>query len=165
MLQTGPEQSWSKSSVTVERAAEELLKRMDAAENLISFTEYTFKNYETAAIHRIIASQLERIEQGDIDRLMLLVPPRHGKSELASRRFPAFFLGRHPDRQFISASATGSLAEDFGRDVRNIIDSPEYRVLFDTRLAEDSKAKGRWNTHQDGSYYAIGVNAAIMGRG
>ena len=48
---------------------------MDAAEDLIKFTEYTFKNYETAAIHRIIASQLERIEQGDIDRLMLLVPP------------------------------------------------------------------------------------------
>jgi hypothetical protein len=71
------------------------------------------------------------------DRLMLLVPPRHGKSELASRRFPAFYLGRHPERQFISASASGALAEDFGRDVRNIISSPEYARLFDTRLAEE----------------------------
>src|ERR1700730_15664837 len=165
MLQTGPEQSWNRSSVTVERAAKELLRRMDAAENLIKFTEYTFKQYETAEIHRIIASQLERIEQGDIDRLMLLVPPRHGKSELASRRFPAFFLGRHPDRQFISASASVTLAEDFGRDVRNIIASPQYACLFDTRLAEDSQGRGRWNTAQGGSYIAAGVGSQIMGRG
>jgi hypothetical protein len=78
---------------------------MDAAEDLIKFTEYTFKAYQTAAIHRVIASQLERVEQGEVDRLMLHVPPRHGKSELASRRFPAYYLGKHPERQFISASA------------------------------------------------------------
>ena len=73
---TGQEQSWSRSSVTVERAAKELLRRMDAAEDLIKFTEYTFRAYQTAEIHRIIASQLERVEQGEVDRLMLLVPPR-----------------------------------------------------------------------------------------
>jgi len=63
------------------------------------------------------------VERGEIDRLMLLVPPRHGKSELASKRFPAFYLGRHPHRQFISVSATAELAADFGRDVRNLIES------------------------------------------
>ena len=138
---------------------------MDAASSLIKFTEFTYPRYRTALIHTQIAEQLERVERGEIDRLMLLVPPRHGKSELASRRFPAFYLGRHPDKQFISASAAGPLAEDFGRDVRNIISSPEYSAIFDTRLAEDSQAKGRWNTAQGGSYYAIGVNAAVMGRG
>jgi len=138
---------------------------MDATSSLINFTEFTYPRYRTALIHRQIAEQLERVERGDIDRLMLLVAPRHGKSELSSRRFPAYYLGRHPERQFISASAAGPLAEDFGRDVRNIINSPEYRVLFDTRLAEDSQAKGRWNTSQGGSYYSIGVNAAAMGRG
>jgi hypothetical protein len=96
---------------------------------------------------------------------MLLVPPQHGKSELASRRFPAYYLGRHPERKFISASAGVTLAEDFGRDVRNIIASPEYAYLFDTRLAEDSQAKGRWNTAQGGSYFAVGVNSQVMGRG
>ncbi len=140
-------------------------RRIEAKETLIGFTEYTNPRYKTGKIHRVIAEQLERVERGEIDRLMLLVPPRHGKSELASRRFPARYLGKYPHRQFISSSATGSLAEDFGRDVRNIISSPQYRVLFDTRLAEDSKAKGRWNTDQDGSYYAIGVGAAVMGRG
>lgn len=143
----------------------ELLRRMDATESLINFTEFTYPRYQTAGIHRQIAEQLERIERREIDRLMLLVPPRHGKSELASRRFPAYYLGRHPDRQFISASAASPLAEDFGRDVRNIINGPEYKALFDTRLAEDSQAKGRWNTAQGGSYYAVGVNAAVMGRG
>lgn len=143
----------------------EVERRIKAAQSLIGFTEYTNTRYHTGQIHQTIAEQLERVERGEVDRLMLLVPPRHGKSELASRRFPAFYLGKHPHRQFISASASGSLAEDFGRDVRNIIDSPEYRVLFKTRLAEDSKAKGRWNTNEGGAYYAIGVNAAIMGRG
>src|SRR5262249_51253472 len=100
--------------------------------------------------------QLERVERGEIDRLMLLVPPRHGKSELASRRFPAWYLGRHPDQHFISASARFALAEDFGRDVRNLMKSEEYAQIFDVQLAEDSQARGRWNTAQGGSYYAVG---------
>jgi predicted phage terminase large subunit-like protein len=149
----------------VSDALREIRRRAQAKQSLIAFTEFTNARYHTGDIHHKIAAQLERVERGEIDRLMLLVPPRHGKSELASRRFPAYYLGRHPHRQFISASASGSLAEDFGRDVRNIIDSPEYAVLFKTRLAEDSKAKGRWNTSEGGSYYAIGVNAHVMGRG
>jgi len=151
--------------LTLETALSEIERRATAKDSLIGFTEYTNPRYKTATIHCQIAEQLERVERGEIDRLMLLVPPRHGKSELASRRFPARYLGKYPHRQFISSSATGSLAEDFGRDVRNIIASPQYRVLYETRLAEDSKAKGRWNTAQDGSYYAIGVGAAVMGRG
>src|SRR5262245_62997297 len=96
---------------------------------------------------------------------MLLVPPRHGKSELASRRFPAWYLGRHPEKQFISASASATLSEDFGRDVRNLIASSEYAEIFGTTLAEDSQARGRWQTDEGGSYYAVGVGGAIMGRG
>jgi predicted phage terminase large subunit-like protein len=140
------------------------LRRL-AKTSLISFTEYTYSRYEAADIHRQIAEQLERVERGETDRLMLLVPPRHGKSELASRRFPAWYLGRHPERQFISASASVMLAEDFGRDVRNLIASQEYAQVFDTRLAEDSQAKGRWMTSEGGSYYACGVGSALMGRG
>lgn len=96
---------------------------------------------------------------------MLLVPPRHGKSELASRRFPAYYLGKHPERQFISASANSELAADFGRDVRNILASPEYCYLFPTRLAADSQAKGKWNTQQGGSYFSVGLDGAVLGRG
>ena len=138
---------------------------MDAAESLIGFTEYTFSRYRTAPHHKIIAGQLERIERGEIDRLMLLVPPRHGKSELASKRLPAWFLGRQPQKQFISVSATAELAADFGREVRNIINSPEYRAVFDTTLAEDSQAKGKWHTAEGGIYYSLGVGGSVLGRG
>jgi predicted phage terminase large subunit-like protein len=165
MQQIGQGPNWSPSSMTPELAATELLRRTEATENLIAFTEYTFDRYKTAPHHRLIAQQLERVERDEIDRLMLLVPPRHGKSELASKRFPAFYLGRHPHRQFISVSATAELAADFGRDVRNLIESPEYQVLFSTKLAEDSKAKGKWHTADGGIYYAIGIDGSVLGRG
>lgn len=144
----------------------ELLRRKRATENLVEFTEFTYPKYRTAPHHRIIAEHLERVERGESKRLMLLLPPRHGKSELASKRFPPLCLGRKPDRQFISASATSGLAEDFGREVRNIIASQEYKNLFPkTELAEDSQAKGKWNTTAGGSYYSIGVGGAVIGRG
>ena len=96
---------------------------------------------------------------------MLLLPPRHGKSELASKRFEAWYLGRNPEKAIIAASATATLAESFGREVRNIIKSQKYRMLFDTTLAEDSTAKGRWHTDKGGQYYALGVEGDAMGRG
>jgi len=153
------------SLLALQKAALTESKRRAAATDLISFTEFTYPRYESSALHRQIAEQLERVERGEVDRLMLLVPPRHGKSELASRRFPAWYLGRHPEKQFISASASVTLAEDFGRDVRNLIASPEYAEIFDTRLSEDSQAKGRWMTSGGGSYFATGVGGALMGRG
>ena len=102
----GAETNWSPGSLTPERVVQELLTRTDATTSLIKFTEYTFPAYRAAKFHWAIAEQLERVAKGEIDRLMLLVPPRHGKSELASKRFPAWFLGRQPQRQFISVSAT-----------------------------------------------------------
>jgi hypothetical protein len=83
MLQTGQEQNWSKSTLTPELAATELIKRLDATEQLMEFTRYTFRKYQVNSHHKTIASQLERVERGEIDRLMLLVPPRHGKSEVS----------------------------------------------------------------------------------
>ena len=96
---------------------------------------------------------------------MLMVPPRHGKSELASKHFPPLCLGRNPTRQFISVSATAELAADFGRDVRNIIKTPEYRSLFETSLAEDSQDRSKWHTSEGGIYYAIGIGGSVLGRG
>ena len=73
-------------------AARELLARRKSRTSLIDFTTYTNERYRTADHHRVVAKALERVALGEIDRLMLLLPPRHGKSELASRRFPAFVL-------------------------------------------------------------------------
>jgi hypothetical protein len=79
----------------------------------MGFTEYRFPRYKPSAHHRFIAAQLERVERGEIDRLMLHLPPRHGKSELASKSLPAHVLGQHPWKQFISASASVDLARDW----------------------------------------------------
>jgi hypothetical protein len=110
--------------------------------------------------------QADRVVRGEIDRLLLLCPPQHGKSEIISRRLPAYILGLNPAEDIISASATSDLAEGFGRDVRNCISSQEYQNVFpETQLAEDSQAKGKWNTRQGGGYYAVGVGGQLFGRG
>lgn len=146
-------------------AATELLARRKARAGLLDFTAYTNPAYQAAAHHCLIAEKLEAVERGEILRLMITMPPRHGKSELASRRFPAYFIGRNPKKQIITASYSSDLASDFGREVRNIVDSPEYGNLFKVSLAQDSKAANRWHTSDGGMYVAAGVGASITGRG
>lgn len=137
-----------------------------ARRGLIGFTSFTNDTYEPAGHHRLIASKLEQVERDEIDRLMIFMPPRHGKSELASRRFPARYLGLHPKRQIIAASYNSDLATDFGRDVRNIVASPEYGEVFrGVGLRPDSKAADRMNTNHGGVYIAAGVGTATTGRG
>ena len=117
-------------------------------------------------MHKIIAANFDRILRKEIDRLIIACPPQHGKSTIASKRFPALAMGREPTLDIISASATAPLAHSFGRDVRNCVASSEYQSLFpETTLAEDSQAKGLWNTNRGGLYYAVGAGGAIMGRG
>jgi predicted phage terminase large subunit-like protein len=137
-----------------------------ARRSLLSFTEYTLPQYQRAAHHELIAEKLEAVERGDIDRLMIFMPPRHGKSELASKRFPAWCLGRNPKRQIIAASYNSDLANDFGRNVRNIIAEPEFSQVFSgVTLAPDSQAANRMNTNHGGTYVAAGVGTAVTGRG
>jgi hypothetical protein len=144
---------------------QEKRKRLRAQQSLLRFTEYTNPQYEAANHHKLICEKLEAVERGEIDRLMIFMPPRHGKSELASRRFPAWFIGKNPSKQIITASYGADLANDFGRNVRDIVASTEYQNVFTTRLREDSRAAGRWNTSDDGAYVATGVGGAITGRG
>lgn len=146
-------------------AASELLARRKGRNSLLDFTAYTNPSYEAAPHHELIASKLEAVMRGDIKRLIICMPPRHGKSELASRRFPSFFMGHHADKQIIAASYNSDLSNDFGREVRNIVDSPEFGKLFDVTLAQDSKAANRWHTNAGGMYVAAGVGTAITGRG
>ena len=149
-----------------QEAAAELLKRRCCSKSLIKFTEYTNASYQAAAHHRLIAEKLEAIERGEIDRLMINMPPRHGKSELGSRRFPAWFLGRNPTATIMSASYNLDKAEEFGGEVRDIVRSPAYRNLFPgVELKEDTRAKGFWRTSEGGYYISAGVGTALTGRG
>lgn len=137
-----------------------------ARSSLLGFTEYTLPQYQRAAHHELIAEKLEAVERGEIDRLMIFMPPRHGKSELASKRFPAWCLGRNPKRQIIAASYNSDLASDFGRNVRNITAEPEFSQVFPgVSLAPDSQAANRFNTNAKGTYVAAGVGTAVTGRG
>ena len=136
-----------------------------AKESLIAFSRYTFPQYSPAPHHDMIAEKLEAVARGEIKRLRIHMPPRHGKSELASKRFPAFFMGRYPKRHVIAASYNSDLAADFGREVRNIVGSPRYKAVFDTTLAEDSSAANRWHTDAGGMYAAVGIGTATTGRG
>lgn len=134
--------------------------------SLLRFTEYTNPLYRRASHHERIAEKLEAVERGEIDRLMIFMPPRHGKSELASKRFPAWCLGRDPKRQIIAASYNSDLANDFGRNVRNLVAEPEFSQVFPgVTLAPDSQAANRMNTNHGGTYVAAGVGTAVTGRG
>jgi predicted phage terminase large subunit-like protein len=157
--------SLDKPPLSPELARAELARRELARRHLIDFIEYTYPDYEAAPHHKLIADHLEAVERGELDRLMITQPPRHGKSELSSRRFPAWFLGRNPKSAIIAASYNSDLATDFGRDVRGIVKSPEYGAIFKTELSQDSRAANRWNTSQGGVYVAAGVGTAVTGRG
>jgi predicted phage terminase large subunit-like protein len=136
------------------------------AYSLIGFTQYRLPSYRPSRVHHYVAAHLERVERGEIDRLMIRQQPRTGKSELSARSFPAFCLGRKPSRQFIAASASSSLANDIGRDVRNIIKSDTYGLIYpNVSLSPDAKASGKWTTEQGGCWYSVGVGGDVMGRG
>jgi hypothetical protein len=158
-------QELSKKELTQE-AAKELAKRELARRKLSSFIHYNFSDYKENWHHRIIIEALEQVERGEITRLMILTPPRHGKSELASVQFPAWYLGRNPERSIIVSSYAFELAVDFGRKARNLVKSQEFINVFEEiGLAEDSKAVGKWHTTKEGLYIAVGVGGAITGRG
>lgn len=142
------------------------MEARQSRQSLLKFTEYTNPIYKRAGHHELIARQLEAIESGEIDRLMVFMPPRHGKSELASRRFPAWFIGRKPRRQVIASSYNADLALDFGREVKQLMQEEEYQQVFPgVYLAEDSQSNRKMTTEQGGVYYAIGAQQAATGRG
>ena len=116
--------------------------------------------------HEIMADAFERVAKGDLKRLIINMPPRHTKSEFASYLLPAWFLGRFPDKKIIQTAHTAELAVGFGRKVRNLVNSKDYKEVFpDVSLQSDSKAAGRWNTNKGGEYFAIGVGGAVTGKG
>lgn len=112
--------------------------------------------------HRLLIGELERVERGELDRLMVFMPPGSAKSTYASILFPVWWFCRHPRSAVIAASHTAELAEWFGRRVRNTITA--HSVTLGFGLAADSAAAGRWETDAGGEYYAAGLGGSITGR-
>lgn len=146
-----------------------------AFSRLLPYAAMQWPGYRDAAHHRLIARKLEAVERGDIKRLMIFMPPRHGKSMLASEFFPAWYLGRNPDHYVIAATYAQELADDFGRKVRNQIADPMYNSIFPgVGLKADSTSSRRFHvtqpldsfsTGQNGAYFAVGVGGPLTGRG
>ena len=153
----------------IDRLVDELSVRRyndSVREDLIGFCKHMQPDYKVGKHHRMLADMLMDIEQGNKDRICVNIPPRHGKSQLVSIMFPAWYLGRNPGKKVMMVSHTTDLAVDFGRKVRNLIATDAYKTIFPTvSLAVDSKSAGRWNTNAGGEYYACGIGSSIAGRG
>jgi predicted phage terminase large subunit-like protein len=138
-----------------------------ARRELISFTRWTFPQYKADPAHWLIAEHLENVMRGEIARLMVFAPPQHGKSELVSRRFPAFWLGHRPDDPVILTSYGASLAESHSAEARACVESDAYAALFpEVRTRQDSRARQQWRIagHQ-GGMLAVGVGGPVTGHG
>jgi predicted phage terminase large subunit-like protein len=122
--------------------------------------------FELSPVHKLIFRYLEMLLSGDIRKLWISTPPRHGKSTTGSIMLPAFALGRNAREAIIQVSYGSDLAEGFGRRVRNILSDPAFRELFPTcQLSPDSQAAYRFETTQGGEYSAVGRGGPVTGRG
>lgn len=127
-------------------------------------------DYLPGWVHKDICQRLEKFEQDILakrsPRLMLQMPPRHGKSQLASVNFPAWFLGRNPKLEIISATYSGTLAKEFSKKVRARMREPNYSTVFPrASLSRESQNIDGWNTAAGGAYVPAGVDGGITGKG
>ena len=157
--------SQNKAALQKEFAARVLARR-----NLLYFTKRTHPNYQAGWVHEDICRRLEKFSRDVAEkkgpRLMLLVPPRHGKSEIASIRFPAWHLGHHPDHEIINCGYNTDLPMKFSRRVRELLRDKGYHAMFsDTKLDPDSQSVEAWNTLAGGGFTAAGVGGGITGKG
>ena len=169
-----PEEKLTKKQqekISAEKAAQrELALRALARKHMLPFVERFDEQYQAGWVHKDICQRLEKFSQAVVDRksprLMLFMPPRHGKSTLASVAFPAWHLGRNPQHEFISCSYSGSLAMSFSRKVRHQLREPNYRNVFkNAALDPTSQSVESWLTTKGGGYVAAGVGGGITGKG
>lgn len=152
-------------------------KALQAHDDLLEFTQFTMPDpedpnnverslYEPARYHRLIAKALQGLEQGEYTQLILCMPPRAGKSELATRRFVPWVSGRNPKWNIAIGSYSDTMAQDFGADIRSIMQSSAYKQVFPkAALQRGGTAKDRLQTDQGGLLVAVGRGGALTGRG
>ena len=150
-------------------------KKEFARSFLIDFIKYTYNEYSIQWFHRLICDNMDKLFRGEINRLMLFVPPQHGKTEITSRRFPAFCLGRNPDARIAVCTYSADLASRINRQIQRIIDEPSYVELFsNTKLntknvVTDSKSQFVRNADEfeivghRGSLKSVGIGGALTG--
>lgn len=157
-------------------AASEVLMRRAARQSLLEFCKYTFSGYSIGDHHRILADALERIEQGTLKRLIVSMPPRHGKSEMASVRFPCWYMGRNPQKNIVQTGYSQDISLVHSRKARDVFASEQMHRLFPGVMHEPGKDSQRtisvqkqaaheWGSNHGGRYIAVGVGGGLTGRG
>lgn len=153
---------------------ERLLLKMDAPNMFYKFIPYVNPLYQSQWFHRVIADHCQMLMEGKIRNLMVFVPPQHGKSEIVSRNFPAWALGRNPDLKIVGTSYSANLAEQFSRSIQRIIDSPEYQAIFPDTYLNGSNVRTDVRGYlrnvdifetvgRKGFYKAVGVGGSLTG--
>ena len=164
-----------------EQRYELVLKRliavMDAHDDLLAFTRLMMPvpghtedaghtRYDAQKFHRIMCAGLEELEKGNIKRLIISLPPRHGKTQLASKMFPAWYMGRNPHKSLIFGTYNEKFGQDVGRAVRDIMLHPAFAQVFpDVGLKDNSLASDRLETFQGGIMAFVGRGGTTTGRG
>jgi predicted phage terminase large subunit-like protein len=148
-----------------------------ARNDMIDFTRYVrpfpdkpddvdFSLYEPVRHHKAVAAALEQVERGALPRLILVLPPRHGKTTLASHSFPAWFAGRNPQKSMIVTTYNEKFAWDFGRHVRGIMEDTPYSQIFPgTRLKSGAASVDRLEIEGGGGLFFVGRGSSVTGRG
>lgn len=145
--------------------------RLYITDSLINYSRYMFESTRGIEFrynfhHGLVCDKLERVMCGLSKRLIINIPPRFSKTELAVINFTSWALGHYPDAEFIHASYSAGLAANNSYQIRNILQHEAYSELFaGTSLADDSKARHWWKTQQGGAFYAAGANGTITGFG
>lgn len=152
------------SSLSRQEAAQEILNRREAKRSFSKFIEYLKLGFIPAQHHLLLIQHLEALERGDIQKLMVWMPPGSAKSTYTSVLFPPWYMGRNPKDPVLGVSNTTELAERFSRRARNLTSGPLYRNVFGFGCSEDTKAAGSWENERGGEFFAAGIGSAIAGR-
>ncbi len=153
-----------------------MIRRQKARRGLLPFCQYTMPEYQITPHIKVLAEALEAIERGELKRLMVLLPPRHGKSEIVSLRFPCWYLAKRPEDYIVQTGYAELIALTHSRRARDIFISPEMMRLFPSihhrperagqeLVIPERQAAHEWGTRQGGSYYAVGIGGGLTGRG
>jgi len=159
----------------------QLLERVQAAKDsyvdLLAFTKFTMPDpeapndvnrsrYHAAKFHEEVARALEALESGEIQQLIFCMPPRHGKTEMATKRLAAWYSGRHPEQNVAVGSYSDTMAEDMGADTRAILATSQFRTVFPGyKLRRGGNAKANIQTDRGGRLVFVGRGGALTGRG
>jgi len=131
---------------------------------LISYAELIVPEYEANWHHEVLAEHLEAVLRGEIKRLIINMPPRYGKTLTSSIVFPSWYLGHNPEHEIMLGSYSDSLAREFGRATRGIIEDDLYTEIFpNTVIDQEKRAHNDWRTSVGGGYYSVGRKGTATG--